>query len=108
MVKFLELGRNENNRRMNTLFELPDPIDPIAPHAKGKRCRDCKHIAALNPYSYRYWYCMKQRCNRTVTGYKKVKRMQQACNELDIVPINTEEHNKMIKDEIEELKTRII
>ena len=31
-----------------------------------------------------------------------------SCNELVIIPINIEEHNKMIEDEINSLKTRII
>lgn len=35
-------------------------------------------------------------------------RMAKSCEELDIIPIDTEEHNKMIEDEISELKDRLI
>jgi hypothetical protein len=31
-----------------------------------------------------------------------------SCDELDIIPINTQEHNQMIKSEIEDLQTRLL
>jgi hypothetical protein len=64
---------------MKTLFDIPE-IDPkeSLPYP-GKRCRDCKHIANLNPYSNRYWYCTITKSNRTPYGVKAVKRMDNAC-----------------------------
>ena len=64
---------------MNKLFDIP-PIDKKEelPYP-GKRCRDCKHIANLNPYSNRYWYCTITQCKRTPYGVKAVKRMDNAC-----------------------------
>lgn len=52
------------------------------------RCRECKHIANLNPHSDRYWYCAIQKCNRTPYGVKAVKRMNQACDSIDQLVIN--------------------
>lgn len=51
---------------MKTLFDLPE-IEPKAAilNYYGKHCRDCKHIANLNPYSNRYWYCTITLSNRT-------------------------------------------
>ncbi|MDR2009930.1 MAG: hypothetical protein LBQ22_05565 [Bacteroidales bacterium] len=64
---------------MNTLFDIP-PIDKkeSLPYPR-KHCRDCKHIANLNPYSNRYWYCTIKKNNRTPYGVKAVKRMDNAC-----------------------------
>jgi hypothetical protein len=67
-----------------TLFDLP-PVMPkadIPPHP-GRRCRNCKHIANLNPYSDSYWYCTVTPSNRTSYGVKAVKRMNQACGRFE-------------------------
>ncbi|MDR1340657.1 MAG: hypothetical protein LBK58_11495 [Prevotellaceae bacterium] len=69
---------------METLFNLP-PIKPkedIPPHP-GKRCRNCRHIANLNPYSDRYRYCTITPSNRTPYGVKAVKRMNPACGRFE-------------------------
>jgi hypothetical protein len=69
---------------MKTLFDLL-PIEPKADILQypGKHCRDCKHIANLNPYSNRYWYCTITLNNRTPYGVKAVKRMNPACRKFE-------------------------
>ena len=54
---------------MENLFDIPPKKQ------SDNRCRECKHIANLNPHSDRYWYCTIQKCNRTPYGVKAVKRM---------------------------------
>ena len=61
---------------MENLFDIPPK------NRSDNRCRECKHIANLNPHSKRYWYCTLQRCNRTPYGAKAVKRMSKSCNKL--------------------------
>lgn len=46
---------------------------------KINRCRDCKYIHNFNPYSDRYWHCMKYVSNYTQCGWKAVKRMNKSC-----------------------------
>lgn len=65
------------------LFDIP-PIERKDDNPnKDKKCRQCKHIKNLNPYSDRYWYCMINECSRTTYGYKAVKRMSIACKQFE-------------------------
>lgn len=62
---------------MENLFDIPPK------NRSDNRCRECKYIANLNPYSNGYWYCTIQKCNRTPYGVKSVKRMNQACDKFE-------------------------
>jgi hypothetical protein len=69
---------------METLFNWEaqpeaQPEAKVQPETKVRRCRNCKHIASLNEYSNRYWYCMVTPSRRTSYGVKAVKRMDKAC-----------------------------
>ena len=68
---------------MENLFNIPPKKH------SDSRCRECKHIANLNPHSGRYWYCTIQRCNRTTYGLKAVKRMDQACDKFENICYET-------------------
>lgn len=69
---------------MNTLFDF-EVVEPVkeAVLFPDKKCRECRHIKNLNPYSNRYWYCMITPCKRTPYGFKAVKRMNVACNKYE-------------------------
>lgn len=69
---------------MDNLFDIP-PIEIKKEEQlfHDKHCRDCKHIANLNPYSDRYWYCTITKSNMTSYGVKAVKRMNKACNKFE-------------------------
>lgn len=62
---------------MESLFDIPPKKQ------SDNRCRECKYIANLNPYSKKYWYCTIQKCGRTPYGVKSVKRMNQACDKFE-------------------------
>lgn len=62
---------------MESLFDIPPE------KRSDNRCRDCKHIANLNPYSKKYWYCTLYRSERTPYGVKAVKRMDKSCNKFE-------------------------
>ena len=62
---------------MENLFDIPPKKQ------SDNRCRECKHIANLNPYSKKYWYCTIQKCNRTPYGVKAVKRMSKSCDKFE-------------------------
>ena len=59
---------------MEELFDIPPK------NQSDNRCRECKHIANLNLYSGRYWYCTLYKSERTPYGVKAVKRMNQSCD----------------------------
>ena len=62
---------------MEELFDVP------AKKQSDNRCRECKHIANLNPYSNRYWYCTLYKSERTPYRVKAVKRMDQSCDKFE-------------------------
>ena len=68
---------------MENLFDIPPEKQKDKLPFPGKHCRDCIHIANLNPHSNRYWHCAIIPSRRTIYGFKAVKRMNNACEQFE-------------------------